>query len=114
MRRAIGVAMAVCLLAACSGGDGASIDSAEVRGEKIYKNVCVTCHGPDPNQDGTIGPAIAGSSVELVEAKLLRGEYPPGYAPRRQTQLMAPLPHLKDYVPDLAAYLQSVQPATGG
>ena len=100
-------------LAACSGGD-ANVDTAEVRGEKIYKNVCVACHGPDPSQDGTIGPAIAGASVELVEAKVVRGEYPPGYKPKRESALMVPLPHLGDYVPDLAAYLQAVQPGVGG
>lgn len=104
--------MLVLWLAACSGGD-ANVDTAEVRGEKIYKNICATCHGVDPNYEGTIGPAIAGSSRELVEAKVVRGEYPPGYTPKRETALMTPLPHLKQYVPDLAAYLQAAA-ASGG
>ena len=104
MKRAL--ATALLLLPAC-GGDASGVDTAEGRGERLYKNVCVTCHDPDPNRDGAVGPAIAGSSVELIEAKVVRGEYPPGYTPRRPSQLMVPLPHLKDYVPDLAAYLQS-------
>jgi len=37
----------------------------------------------------------------------VKNEYPPGYQPKRNTKLMAPLPHLAATVPDLAAYLQS-------
>ena len=106
MKRALATTLLL-LLPAC-GGD-ASVDTAEVRGEQVYKTVCVTCHGPDPSRDGTVGPAIAGASAELIEAKVVRGEYPPGYTPSRPGQLMLALPHLKEYVPDLAAYLQSVQ-----
>jgi mono/diheme cytochrome c family protein len=111
MRGPITATLVLCL-AACSGGD-AKVDTPAARGEKIYKNICATCHGVDPNHDGTVGPAIAGSSLELVEAKVLHGEYPPGYKPKRETSLMTPLPHLKQYVPDLAAYLQAAA-AKGG
>jgi mono/diheme cytochrome c family protein len=92
-------------LAACSGREPPASPAA--RGEEIYKNVCATCHGPDPSRDGTVGPAIAGASRELLEAKILRGEYPPGYRPRREGAVMPKLPHLADYVGDLAAYLQA-------
>ena len=34
-------------------------------------------------EDGSVGPAVAGASRELIEAKVLRGEYPPGYTPKR-------------------------------
>ena len=77
------------------------------KGEKIYGNVCAVCHGPDPTSDGPSGPAIAGSPLELVEAKVVRGEYPPGYTPKRGSAVMPPLPYLKDVVPDIAAYLQA-------
>jgi len=106
VKRAASVATLLLLLAACSGGD-TNVDSAAARGEKVYKNVCATCHGASPTEDGTVGPAIAGSSAALIEAKLVKNEYPPGYQPKRNTKLMAPLPHLAATVPDLAAYLQS-------
>jgi hypothetical protein len=60
-----------------------------------------------------IGPAIAGASFELLEAKLLRGAYPPGYSPKRNTKTMPPLPHLADHIADLAAYLQASAGPTG-
>jgi len=100
------------LLTACSGGDGA--DTAKARGERVYKNVCATCHGASPTEVGTVGPAIAGSSEELIEAKLVHNSYPPGYDPKRNTKLMAPMPHLAGAVPDLAAYLQSFPVSKAG
>jgi mono/diheme cytochrome c family protein len=89
---------------ACACGE-AEPQSAAARGAKIYANVCIVCHHADPNLDGSVGPALAGSSYELLEARLLRGEYPPGYTPKRETQAMPPLPHLADYIGDIAAFL---------
>lgn len=106
MKRSIAVTTFLLAFAACSAGDG-DADTAEARGEKVYKNVCATCHGASPTEVGTVGPAIAGSSAELIEAKLVHNSYPPGYEPKRNTKLMAPMPHLAGTVPDLAAYLES-------
>ena len=58
--------------------------------------------------DGTLGPAVAQSSRALVEARVLRAEYPPGYTPKRDTATMPALPFLAPEVPYLAAYLASV------
>jgi len=69
---------------------------------------CTACHSPDPTRDGTMGPAIAGSSPELVEARVVRAEYPPGYTPKRDTKLMPAQPFLKADVPAIAAYLGSL------
>ena len=79
------------------------------KGEQIYRNVCTACHGGNPNQAGSAGPAIAGSSRELLEAKVLRGEYPPGYEPKRGSAAMPVLPYLKDHIADLAAYLANAE-----
>ena len=75
------------------------------RGRRIYMTVCITCHNPDPAKDGPIGPAIKGSSRELIEARVLYQTYPPGYTPKRKTQLMPKQPQLAKDIPDLAAYL---------
>jgi hypothetical protein len=61
----------------------------------------------NPAQDGALGPAVAGASMELLEARILRGEYPEGYTPKRPSKIMVPLPHLEPKLPELAAYLAS-------
>lgn len=91
-------------LAACGpGGEGSGPSAA--RGRAVYETNCTACHHPDPRLDGTLGPALAGSPKDLVEARVIRGEYPPGYTPKRETRLMVPLPHLAPYVDDIALYL---------
>ena len=93
---------------ACSGGEPRDAHAALVkRGKVVFETNCSACHSPDPRLDGPVGPAIACASAELLNAKVLRNEYPPGYAPKRDTQAMAPLPHLEKEVPALAAYLRS-------
>ena len=72
--------------------------------------VCSACHNSrNPHADGMLGPAIAGSSRELLEAKVLRNEYPPGYTPKRPgTITMAPFPFLEEKIGDLEAFLAEV------
>ena len=91
------------LLGACS-GPGA--DAAADRGRQVYLASCTACHANDPAKDGPLGPAVKGSSLELLEARLLRGSYPPGYTPKRPSAVMQPLPNLAPTLPDLAAYLR--------
>jgi mono/diheme cytochrome c family protein len=100
---ALGLALAC---AACGGGG----DDPVLRGERVYQANCTVCHALDPAQDGTVGPALAGASQELIAARLLGAGYPPGYTPKRDTQLMPPLPFLAAEAPALAAYL-NVPPA---
>jgi len=101
---------------ACSEGSStpkstdSSVDPAQAaaaeRGRQIYQNVCIACHNGDPTQPGALGPPVAGASLELIEAKVLRGEYPPGYTPLRPSQAMPRYEYLKDRLGDVAAYLQ--------
>jgi hypothetical protein len=63
----------------------------------------------DPRQDGAIGPAVAGSPLPLIEARVMRAEYPPGYTPKRTTKVMVPMPHLQPKLPEIAAYLGSLK-----
>lgn len=95
---------------ACSCSDSGSTDP-RVRGEQVYRANCVVCHHPDPRQQGSVGPEVAGASRELLEARIVRAEYPPGYTPKRDSKLMPPLPYLERDVDALAAYLGSLEPA---
>jgi mono/diheme cytochrome c family protein len=75
------------------------------RGEVLYRTNCASCHGRDPNRPGALGPAIAGSSRALIEARVLHRAYPAGYQPKRHTHLMQPMPWMAAHIDDLAAYL---------
>jgi mono/diheme cytochrome c family protein len=88
----------------CS-GDDASLSPLAQEGRHIYANVCIACHNGDPTRDGSLGPAIAGSSRELLEARVVRGEYPPGYTPKRSSVTMPRFEYLADQVDALATYL---------
>jgi mono/diheme cytochrome c family protein len=75
------------------------------RGRAVYTANCIACHNVDPNLDGAIGPAVAFASAELIEAKVMRNEYPEGYTPKRPTRAMIALPYLEKDLPALFAYL---------
>jgi mono/diheme cytochrome c family protein len=80
-------------------------DQDSERGRSVYVANCVACHNSDPSKDGPIGPAIKGSPKELVETRVLRTAYPPGYMPKRNTKIMPTFPFLKEEIPYLAVYL---------
>jgi mono/diheme cytochrome c family protein len=102
-RRAAETTVAVALLlAACDRG----ADTPEERGRQVYLANCIACHASDPAQPGAIGPPVKGASRELLDAKVLRGTYPPGYAPKRPTAIMQPMPDLAPHIGDLAASLR--------
>ena len=93
---------------ACSQADDPEAALVQ-RGEQVYLNNCTACHARVPSEVGPIGPPITGASLELLEAKVLRNEYPPGYTPQRDTKAMIPLAHLEPELPAIAAYLESAK-----
>ena len=96
------MALAVALALGACAGDG----SPTARGKQVYFSQCIACHNSDPSKNGPLGPAIKGSSRELIEARVLRGEYPLGYKPKRGTAIMKPMPQLAPAIPDLTAFLK--------
>ena len=78
-------------------------------GRSVYNANCIACHSLDPTKDGALGPAVAGSSLALLDARVLRAEYPEGYEPMRPTRVMIALPHLEPRLIELAAYLGSLE-----
>lgn len=99
------------LAAGCSGSESVTLSEAAERGKSVYAGVCIACHSPNPAHDGALGPAIAGASRELLEARVVRGEYPPGYEPKRSSTAMPAFPHLAGQIDDLHAYLAECCPA---
>ena len=93
---------------ACGGGSetgDADSNTPAARGERIYRVNCIICHNTNPLVDGSVGPAVKGSSRELIEARVLRAGYPRGYTPKRTTKAMPAQPHLAPHIDDLAAFL---------
>jgi cytochrome c553 len=78
------------------------------RGEVVYRTDCISCHNRDPNQPGSLGPAVAGASRALLQARLLHQSYPPGYKPERKSHLMRAMPWLEPHIDDLTAYLDAM------
>jgi mono/diheme cytochrome c family protein len=102
------VLTALLALASITGcGEGKPRTEAE-KGRTLYSLHCTACHNPDPSKDGSLGPAVKGSSLDLLIARVTRGEYPPGYTPKRQTHIMQKLPLTVDEVKSLHAYLNSL------
>lgn len=81
--------------------------SAE-RGRIIYQTQCIACHNSNPKKPGSLGPDVFGSSKDLLEARILKGEYPTGYAPKRNSHVMAALPHLKGELESLYLFLNAI------
>jgi mono/diheme cytochrome c family protein len=101
--RLAGPVVAALAVAACQ---QAALDPAAERGRQVYLGQCIACHASDPSQRGPLGPPVKGSSRELLEARVVRGTYPPGYTPKQDTKIMQPMPQMAGSIDDLAAYLK--------
>jgi mono/diheme cytochrome c family protein len=95
----------VATLAACSESPSPAGANVE-RGRQIYLAQCIACHNSDPAVAGPVGPPVKSSPRELLESKVLKGTYPPGYAPKRPTTLMPLQPALEPEIGNLAAFLK--------
>lgn len=93
-------------LVACTKKDKTPLTPLE-SGRKLYSTHCIACHNPNIKLDGAVGPALAGASLELLQRRVLHGDYPAGYTAKRTTHIMPVLPFLKDDIPALHAYLNS-------
>jgi mono/diheme cytochrome c family protein len=92
-------------LACTSSAPSSAEEELIKRGQTTYITQCASCHNADPKKEGVLGPAVFGSSKQLLEARVLNGIYPAGYSPKRQTQVMQALPHLKNEMDALTSFL---------
>jgi mono/diheme cytochrome c family protein len=106
VRRRRLAAVATLAVVAAAGCAQEQLSPEAERGRQVYQAQCIVCHNADPAQSGAIGPAVKGSSEELLRTKIVSGGYPAGYAAKRPTKVMQPMPHVANDVPALAAYLK--------
>jgi len=95
------------LFLSCQKDNSPELSALEAHGKALYTANCTACHNPDPRYAGSIGPDIAGSSLELLTARVIHQSYPPGYTPKRKTGQMPMLPFLEKDLPAIHAYLNS-------
>ena len=75
-------------------------------GSQIYTSKCIRCHNANPEKDGTIGPAVANSSYELIYQRTQFRSYPPGYKPKRKTKIMPKVPLTEAQIKALEMFLR--------
>lgn len=95
------------LLLSCQKETSKPLSALESHGKVVYTTYCIACHNPDPRYAGSIGPDLAGSSLELITSRVLHLTYPPGYIPKRKTGQMPALPFLEKDLPAIHAYLST-------
>lgn len=109
MSKYFSVILILILVACTQRGATEKAQSSEIdlaaRGKSIYMSSCTACHNADPGKDGSVGPAVKGSSLELLTAKVMKNTYPDGYQPKRLTLQMVPLQHLEKELPAIHAFL---------
>lgn len=97
----------------CESGGSADVsnDSPEAkliaRGRTVYAANCTACHASNPRLLGSQGPDVYGSSKDLLTARLLEAKYPEGYKPKRESAVMPAMPHLKNEIDALHAFLNA-------
>ena len=77
------------ILSACTSKMPAQIPQDPLqKGHLLYQARCTSCHNANPKIAGSLGPALQGTSLEVLKAKTKEGAYPLDYTPKRKTHLM--------------------------
>ena len=83
------------------------------RGKLLYLSNCIQCHNKDPNLKGPIGPEMIDAPLDVMTSKVMTGKYPaqlpPGFLPKRKTTAMRAITKLKNDIPSIHAWVQSVK-----
>lgn len=77
----------------------------EKQGQLVYVTNCLSCHNSDPTKPGSLGPDIAGTSIEILTIKIKGLPFPSTYVPKRTTHMMPALPFVEKDIPAIHAYL---------
>jgi len=74
-------------------------------GQALYTANCTSCHNSNPTFMGPIGPALKGSSWQLVQVKTTYGTYPKGYMPKRATNMMPQFKFTPEQILQITDYI---------
>ena len=77
------------------------------KGRRVYFANCVSCHNSNPKKPGSIGPEVYGLSIDVLTQKIVSGNYPENYKPKRTSKIMPSMPHLKKEISNLHAFINS-------
>ena len=77
------------------------------KGRMVYFANCVSCHNNNPKKPGSIGPEVYGVSIDVLTQKIVSGKYPENYRPKRTSKIMPLMPHLKNQISNLHAFINS-------
>ena len=77
------------------------------RGRMVYFANCVSCHNNNPKKPGSIGPEVYGVSIDVLTQKIVSGNYPENYRPKRKSKIMPSMPHLNKEISNLHAFINS-------
>jgi mono/diheme cytochrome c family protein len=89
--------------------DQATLD----KGKRLYMSNCIQCHNKDPNIKGSLGPEMVDAPLEVMTSKVMTGKYPDplpkGFVPKRKSRAMRAIPKLKEDIPAIHAWVQSMK-----
>ena len=77
------------------------------KGRMVYFANCVSCHNNNPKKHGSIGHVVYGVPIDVLTQKILSGEYPENYRPKRKSKIMTLMPHLNSEISNLYAFINS-------
>ena len=77
------------------------------KGRSVYFANCVLCHNSNPKKPGSIGPEVYGVSIDVLTQKIVSGNYPENYKPKRISKIMPSMPHLNKEISNLLAFINS-------
>ena len=83
------------------------------KGKRVFYTNCISCHNRNPNLKGSIGPELIDAPLEIMQIKVITGRYPDvfpaNFIAKRKTKAMKAFPMLKNDVPAIFAFIQSVK-----
>ena len=77
------------------------------KGRTLYFANCVSCHNNNPKKPGSLGPEVYGVPLDVLTQKIVSGEYPENYRPKRTSKIMPLMPHLNKEILNLHAFINS-------
>ncbi|PKA05738.1 c-type cytochrome [Leptospira ellisii] len=77
------------------------------QGKGLYVTNCSACHNQNPAIDGAEDTYDEKLIFHFDKASSRIGTYPPGYVPKRQSQIMTRLPLNDDQIKSIEAFLNA-------